>query len=412
MAFFAIGQQMPAGQREARHPMIELGFLPRLFMMASFAFLALLPFVLVVFFVARVAIGLQLVLIQIAFVASHAFRFYVLAQQRVFGLLVMIEHDLFPAAIDVAGLAQRSKGLLVFVVLQVTGQTIHLELVLIQVSGMASHTLHGRTMFPRQREFGFLVVIERNLFPAALDVAAFALRSETALVLVVFLVTRQTIHLQLVFIQIAFVAADAFHFMVFSQQRIFGLFVMIENDLFPALDVMASLALRPEGTLVLVVFFVTGVAFFWRVFIFVVDMAFGALDVDMLVDQREMRFAVIEVSGLPVLLLMTIRALRSQRTFMFIVLLMTGIAGGWRFAEFLFRGMTVLAQDFFFQVSALQQKTGGGMVEFGGIKFGDFRIAAFVLGMASIAFLLFFHQAVQAVLVGDILLDVFMTIFA
>ena len=67
MAFFAIGQQMPAGQREARHPMIELGFLPRLFMMASFAFLALLPFVLVVFFVAREAIGFQLVFIPVSY---------------------------------------------------------------------------------------------------------------------------------------------------------------------------------------------------------------------------------------------------------------------------------------------------------------------------------------------------------
>jgi len=40
----------------------------------------------------------------------------------------------------------------------------------------------------QQREFGFLVMIERDLFPAALHVAGFALGSELALVLVILLV--------------------------------------------------------------------------------------------------------------------------------------------------------------------------------------------------------------------------------
>jgi len=52
MTFLAFCQQVLPGKRKARHPMVEIGFFPGLFMMARFAFLALLPFVLVILLVA------------------------------------------------------------------------------------------------------------------------------------------------------------------------------------------------------------------------------------------------------------------------------------------------------------------------------------------------------------------------
>ena len=63
MTFFAFDQYMFPGKRETRDPVIKLDFFPRFLMMARFAFLAFLPFVLVVFLVARETIGLQLILI-------------------------------------------------------------------------------------------------------------------------------------------------------------------------------------------------------------------------------------------------------------------------------------------------------------------------------------------------------------
>ncbi len=109
--------------------------------MAGFAFLALLAFVLIVFFVARETIRLQLVLVQIALVACHALRVAVLAQQGVFGLLVVIEGHFFPAFRIVASLALGAEFTLVpfflVVVFLVTGIAVHLQLVFVQIALVA-----------------------------------------------------------------------------------------------------------------------------------------------------------------------------------------------------------------------------------------------------------------------------------
>jgi len=52
MTFLAFCQQVLPGKRKTRHPMVEIGFFPGLLMVARFAFLALLPFVLVILLVA------------------------------------------------------------------------------------------------------------------------------------------------------------------------------------------------------------------------------------------------------------------------------------------------------------------------------------------------------------------------
>ena len=109
-------------------------------------------------------------------------------------------------------------------------------------------------VFPEQGEFGFLVMIEQDFLPALIIVATLALGAKIALVLVVFLVARVTIHLQLVFIQITFVARYTLGVMMFSSQRKFGFLVMIKNDFLPAAFHMAVCALGSKVALVLVVF--------------------------------------------------------------------------------------------------------------------------------------------------------------
>jgi hypothetical protein len=72
----------------------------------------------------------------------------------------------------------------------------------------------------------------------------------------------------------------------------------------------------------------------------------------MLARQREMRFAVVEMRGFPVFLLVAILAFGTQLAFVLVVLFMAAIAFGRRFAVFFLRQMTVFANDLFVQVPA------------------------------------------------------------
>lgn len=81
VTLFALHQKMFADQREYGFSMIEGGLFPGFFLVAGFAFLAFLAFVLVIFFMAGIALGIELVLIQIAFVATGALHILMFAQQ-------------------------------------------------------------------------------------------------------------------------------------------------------------------------------------------------------------------------------------------------------------------------------------------------------------------------------------------
>ena len=176
-------------------------------MVAGFAFLAFLAFVLVIFFVAREAIVFQLVLVQIPFMATDALRINMLSEQRVLGLFVMIKKDFFPTLVVVTGLALGTEFSLVpfflVVVLFVTGKAIHLELILVDVALVTFDTFDV-VMLSAQRKFCFLVMIKRNFFPAAFDMAGFALGAEFPLVpfsfVIVLLVAGDTLLLELVLV--------------------------------------------------------------------------------------------------------------------------------------------------------------------------------------------------------------------
>ena len=192
MTFLTLCHHVFAGQREARNAVIEFHFFPGILMVAGAAFLAFFAFVLVVFFMAREAVCFQLVLVQISFVATHAFSRAMLAQQWIFRLFVVIKGNLFPATVNVAVFTLGTKATFVLVVFLMAREAIHFEFVFVQVSLVAIIALHVLVL-ARQREFGFFVVIKGDIFPAALDVARFAFWPEFTFVLVIFLVTRVAI---------------------------------------------------------------------------------------------------------------------------------------------------------------------------------------------------------------------------
>lgn len=80
MTFLTFDQYVLPDKREARHRMVEFSLLPRLFMMARFAFLAFLSFMLVIFLMTGETIGFQLVFVQIALMTSDAFGVAMLAE--------------------------------------------------------------------------------------------------------------------------------------------------------------------------------------------------------------------------------------------------------------------------------------------------------------------------------------------
>ena len=152
--------------------------------------------------------------------------------------------------------------------------------------------------------------------------------------------------------------ADTFRFAMFSKQRVFCLLVVVEEDFFPALLVMAGFTLGTKVSFVLIVFFMALVAQQRCVLEFIVWMAILALHIDMFTQQREMGLAVVETNRFPIFFFVTILAFRPQRTFMFIRFFVTTDAFDRRLPIFFLRRVAILAKNFAVQVCALQLKSG------------------------------------------------------
>lgn len=85
MAFFAFNEKMLAQQGEGGFCMVKPGFFPVLLVMAALALFSFLPPVLVILLMARVALGIELVLVYIAFMTTAAFHCFMFAKQGIFG---------------------------------------------------------------------------------------------------------------------------------------------------------------------------------------------------------------------------------------------------------------------------------------------------------------------------------------
>ena len=237
--------------------MIKLCLRPGLLIVARFAFFSFLPFVFVVFLVAGNTSALYLVFIDIALVAAAAFNFFMLGEQRILGLLCMVEQNFFPFSLDMATFAFGAKTAFVFIVFLVTGKTVHRQFFFGHIALVTATAFRGQ-MLAQQGIFGFFGMVEQDLFPALLKVTALAFLAEITLVRIIFLVAGKAGFLEFFFLYITLVTERAFQFFMFPEQGIFGLFCMVENDFFPAFFHVASFAFCPKVTLVLVVFFVTG----------------------------------------------------------------------------------------------------------------------------------------------------------
>ena len=284
--------------------------------------------------------------------ALFAFHLDMFSGQRKSGLPVVIIR-LGPRFFGMAGLAIIAQLPLVLVVFLVAFVTTCRRLGPVQVSLVAAVAFCRRAMLPEQRILGPLVMVEGGVFPIPLDVAAFALRAEAALVLVILLVARVAGRLELFPVQISLVTAGAFcRRAMLPEQRIPGSLVVVERDALPVPLDVAGFALRTEFALVLVVFLVAGAALFRRIFELLPDVAADALHVRMLAQQPVAGFIVIEVCGLPVFLRVAFRAILAQSALMLVVLLVATVTGACRFPVFCLGGVAVLALDFCIQVRA------------------------------------------------------------
>jgi hypothetical protein len=165
--------------------------------------------------------------------ATGAFyRREMLTEQRIFSFLVMIKQDLSPTLFKMAGFTFCTKIAFVFVILGVAGITRHLQLFFGYIALMTGNTF-GFNVIPLQNIFGLLVVIKDSLSPAFFYVAGFTFQTKVTLVLVIILVTGIACHLQLVFVQVAFMTTAAFSLFVLTNKRIFGFLVMIKQDILP-----------------------------------------------------------------------------------------------------------------------------------------------------------------------------------
>jgi hypothetical protein len=125
------------------------------------------------------------------------------------------------------------------------------------------------------------------------------------------------------------VATDTFCVAVFSQQRVFGLLVMIEQNFFPTGFVVAGFALGTKGSLVFVVLLVTVVAELGRILEIIIQVTILAFRVLVLAQQIKFRFAVVEMSRFPVFFHMAVLAFGPQYAFMLIGFFVAAVAFGW-----------------------------------------------------------------------------------
>lgn len=189
VAGVALGILVLVAQGKIGFVMVEFGFFPVTFVMAALALfteVATMAFFLVILLMAGEAFGRQFRLIDISLfrqVAGVALGLAVLTLQGIFGVLVMIEVDLLPPLVVVAGLALDAVTTLVtfflvdLLVAAVTGQG-RLLVGLVLVTFLA---LDVEVFAADQLELGFFV-IEGGFRPLLLVVAVLALAAEMALV--------------------------------------------------------------------------------------------------------------------------------------------------------------------------------------------------------------------------------------
>ena len=260
--------------------------------------------------------------------AGIAFGLAMFAFQQVFRLFIVIEGAGLPILGGMAGRALFPIAPLVsllVIVLSMTGHTLHFDLQLgigATHSSLVATLALGILVLFAQREFR-VVMIEIRILPTSLVMAALAFLAQAAAMpffLVVFLVAGNALGGQLLGLikQALFrqVTGIALGLAMFALQGVMGVLVMVKIDFFPALVVVAGLALgaiTPLVPLFLVDLLVTTIAGQRGLLIGLVGVTLLTLDLGMLAtNQRKLGLFVIEARVCPLPFVMTVLALASQ----------------------------------------------------------------------------------------------------
>ncbi len=186
------------------------------------------------------------------------------AEQRVFGVPIMIEGRRFPLVLGMALSAFLTKTGVMDIILFVAGITVRRRVDFIERALVA--TLAGDfSVVALQRVGGIAVVVEKNRSPASFRVAGHTTFSKASLVFVFLLVTGVAVNGGLVLVQLALVAGVTSGAQMPPRERILGVQIMIEHDGLPALLHMARVAFPAIAPLMLVILLVAGIAISWRI---------------------------------------------------------------------------------------------------------------------------------------------------
>lgn len=178
---------------------------------------------------------------------------------------------------------------------------------------------------------------------------------------------------------------------------------------------MAFLTFRPLLPFVFVVLLVAGEAIHRRILVPLVGMAVLAFGVDVFAAERVTRLVVIELRRrvLPVLLGMAICAGKAQVSFVFVVFLVAGITVGRRFTILGFGRVAGLALDLLgVGMGSLEREVRPLVIERLVRHRSDIFRSSLMLRVAFLTVPLLFEPSVEALLLLDVLADVFVAILA
>lgn len=254
---------MLAQQREARQIVIEEHIvLPGRFVVAIAALDALLALMRIVFRVAVIAGRMQGDVEYRFDMAGLTFDFFVRADERMFGIDVVIEHDGDPFLAHMAGIACVAEVTAVIVVFQMTGYASSLHLIGERI--FAVTVVAGQVGMPSlQEKIRVPVVIETGIGPVSRLVAVVALFAAAAVVRVILGVATETGRRRALKSPV-FVTVEARCLQMLAEQRVVGR-VVIEFDLEPARCAVAVRAFGAHEFAMNIVLFMTGQTVAWRI---------------------------------------------------------------------------------------------------------------------------------------------------
>ena len=157
----------------------------------------------------RVAVDGGFVLVQDAFMATMALRYTMLAEQRIFGVSIMLKGQGFPILLDMTTFAGFAEPVFMLVILLMAGITVGRCFVLVEHAGVARVTFR-LPVIAFERVGGISIMLKGQGFPILLDMTAFAGCAEPVFMLVVLLMAGRAVAWRLVLVQMPFMTGGAF----------------------------------------------------------------------------------------------------------------------------------------------------------------------------------------------------------